>query len=513
MGEPDPGTPSETRRIRRTDHIVQPLAIVAIAVGVVALAGWFAESDYLASFGSGYYPSAPQEAVSFIVLGVALFFLTLDQGWANWFVGIAGGATCVFGGLHLAAYFGGMDLGFDPRCASSWALDRSPIAAGKMCVATALGLFLIGGALLLLSFRRRGRIVNGLVGCLAVAPPAIGLVFTLGYLHGAPLLYDGSGVPSPLPSMIGLLALGGGVLTFLGPDVLPLRPLYGSSVQAMLLRTFVPFTAITVCVVVIMTDVMDVAEGAVAPTFTAVLALLATLVASLICARIARNVGGRLERAQEQIRLEVEERRRAEADVRASYEKLKKTLDGTVHAMALTVEKRDPYTAGHQRRVSRLACAIAQEMGLSEEQIEGIRIGALLHDVGKISVPGRILLKPGRLTDEEFGIIKTHPQVGYEILREIDFGWPTAEMVLQHHERMNGTGYPSGSRGDDILLEARIIVVADVVEAISSHRPYRPALGTEAALREISENRGILYDADVVDACVQLFRSQKFELE
>ena len=184
--------------------------------------------------------------------------------------------------------------------------------------------------------------------------------------------------------------------------------------------------------------------------------------------------------------------------------KLKIALDGAIKAVACTTELRDAYTAAHQQRVARLALGIAQEMGLSQEQIEAVYMAASIHDVGKIRIPAEILSKPGSLTGEELNIVKSHCQAGYDILKTIEFPFPIAQMVLQHHERMNGSGYPSGISGDDILLEARILSVADVVEAMATHRPYRPSLGEQSALAEIKKNRGILYDSEVVDACVKV---------
>jgi PAS domain S-box-containing protein/putative nucleotidyltransferase with HDIG domain len=191
---------------------------------------------------------------------------------------------------------------------------------------------------------------------------------------------------------------------------------------------------------------------------------------------------------------------------------LRKALGGTIEAMALTVETRDPYTAGHQRRVSNLARGIATEMGVSKEQIQGVRMAGVIHDIGKISVPGEILSKPGNISQNELGIIKEHPQVGYNILKTVDFPWPIAQIVLQHHERMDGSGYPNGISGENILLEARILAVADVVEAMASHRPYRAALGINLALNEISKNRGSFYDSKVVDACLRLFNEKGYRL-
>jgi HD-GYP domain-containing protein (c-di-GMP phosphodiesterase class II) len=178
----------------------------------------------------------------------------------------------------------------------------------------------------------------------------------------------------------------------------------------------------------------------------------------------------------------------------------------------MVVEMRDPYTAGHQKRVAGLARAIGEELGLPADRRDGLHTAGLIHDLGKISVPAEILSKPSKLTAIEFSMIKVHPQAGFDILKSIEFPWPVARMVLEHHERLDGTGYPGGLRGEDILLESRILAVADVVEAISSHRPYRPALGIEAALDEIEVRRGIFYDAAVVDACRRLFREKGFRL-
>jgi PAS domain S-box-containing protein/putative nucleotidyltransferase with HDIG domain len=207
------------------------------------------------------------------------------------------------------------------------------------------------------------------------------------------------------------------------------------------------------------------------------------------------------------------ERGKAVAQLSQSVEKLKATLEKTVNALASTAAKRDPYTAGHQQRVTKLAVALAKEMNVPPDQIDGIRIAGLLHDIGKISVPAEILSKPTKLTEAEFNIVKTHCQIGHDILADIDFPWSIATIVLQHHERINGAGYLGGLKGDEILLEARILAVADVVEAMSSHRPYRPARGIDAALEEIKQNRGILYDRAVVDACINLFEKKNFKFE
>jgi putative nucleotidyltransferase with HDIG domain len=206
-------------------------------------------------------------------------------------------------------------------------------------------------------------------------------------------------------------------------------------------------------------------------------------------------------------------RRQAEEQVQQSCQKLEKTLEGTIQAIRAMGDTRDRYTAGHQQRVTELACAIAEAMALSSEQVQAVHVAGLLHDVGKIRLPTEILTKPGRLNEIEFAMIRTHPKAGYNILKSIEFPWPIAKTVLQHHERVNGTGYPDGVRGEEILMEARILAVADVVEAMSSHRPYRPALGLDKALDEITKNSGVLYDRRVVDACVRVFREGGFSFK
>jgi putative nucleotidyltransferase with HDIG domain len=200
-------------------------------------------------------------------------------------------------------------------------------------------------------------------------------------------------------------------------------------------------------------------------------------------------------------------------NIRQKHSDLQKVIDGIIHAMSLVVETRDPYTAGHQRRVAELARAIAGEMGLLEWQVMGVYISGLLHDVGKVAVPTEILSKPGKINQNEFSIIKNHCRIGYDILQRIEFPWPVTRAVLQHHERMNGTGYPAGLSGEEIIVEARILGVADVVEAMSSHRPYRPALGLDSALEEITAGRGVLYDIDVVDACLKLLKKNEPEFD
>ncbi|MCX5849167.1 MAG: HD-GYP domain-containing protein [Deltaproteobacteria bacterium] len=208
---------------------------------------------------------------------------------------------------------------------------------------------------------------------------------------------------------------------------------------------------------------------------------------------------------------EIIEHKMAEEELQRTLDILKKSIGVTIHAMVCAVEARDPYTAGHQLRSANLASAIAEEMGLSQDKIDGINMASSIHDIGKLSIPTEILTKPTKLTNLEFSLIKEHPSSGYEMLKNVESPWPLAQIVYQHHERMDGSGYPRKLKGDEILMESRVLAVSDVVEAMASHRPYRPSLGIDAALEEIEKNRGILYDNVVVDACLKLFRQKNYK--
>ncbi|MBU2098281.1 MAG: HD-GYP domain-containing protein, partial [Gammaproteobacteria bacterium] len=209
---------------------------------------------------------------------------------------------------------------------------------------------------------------------------------------------------------------------------------------------------------------------------------------------------------------DITERVAAEQKTLEYARQITRTMQDTVNAVIKMLELRDLYTAGHSRRVGELSAAIASELGYDKDSQEGLRIAGLLHDIGKVGVPGEILTKPTRLTDGEFHLVKEHVDFGYQTLKDIDFPWPVADIVHQHHERMNGSGYPAGLRGDDIMMQARIVAVADVIESMASHRPYRPSRGIYMALEEIEHNAGDLYDKQVVAACLKLFREKGYQL-
>jgi PAS domain S-box-containing protein len=205
-------------------------------------------------------------------------------------------------------------------------------------------------------------------------------------------------------------------------------------------------------------------------------------------------------------------RKLAEEELLRTLESLRKAVGATIQVMVLAVEARDPYTAGHQLRTADLARTIATDMGLTQDKIDAIRMAGSIHDIGKLYVPSELLTKPSRLTDIELSLIKEHSRRGYEMLKDVESPWPLAEIIYQHHERMNGTGYPRNLKGDDILMEARILAISDVIESMGSHRPYRPSLGIEAALEEIEKNRGTFYDTGAVDACLRVFREKGYQL-
>jgi len=211
------------------------------------------------------------------------------------------------------------------------------------------------------------------------------------------------------------------------------------------------------------------------------------------------------------VAVDITQRKKAKVDLKESYIRLKKLFSETVKGLASAAEMRDPYTAGHQRRVAALAVKIAEQLNLDQDTIDGVYLTALIHDIGKIFIPTAILSKPGQLTDIEMKLIQHHSKAGYDVLKNIDFPWPVADIILQHHEKMDGSSYPAGLKGEEILLEARIICVADVIEAMASHRPYRPSKGIDFALAEIEKNKGKFYDEDVVNACITLFKDLNFE--
>lgn len=220
------------------------------------------------------------------------------------------------------------------------------------------------------------------------------------------------------------------------------------------------------------------------------------------------NIAGYVERFTDSTAF-----RRVKQALNLSHDRLRRNMGAIIQAISTTIEKRDPYTAGHQRRVTKLCRAIATRMGFDWERIQGLRMAAAIHDLGKINIPSAILNKPGPISEHEMAIIQMHPYTGYEILKDIQFPWPLAETIYQHHERLDGSGYPRHLKGDQILLEARILAVADVVESISSFRPYRPELGMEAALAEIESNKGVLYDSSVVEICTSLIKMNGFDYE
>jgi putative nucleotidyltransferase with HDIG domain len=234
------------------------------------------------------------------------------------------------------------------------------------------------------------------------------------------------------------------------------------------------------------------------------------VIASILGAWYLVTVSLKRKKLEAEREIAVELLNRSDKKLQQSSQKLQKAMEGTINAMSLTTEIRDPYTAGHQQRVAKLAVAIATEMQLSEEQVEGIKMAGSLHDIGKIAIPAEILSKPGKLKENEFNLIKDHCEAGYDLVKSIDFSWPVAAVILQHHERMDGSGYPNGLKREEIMGESAILAVADVIESMVSHRPYRPAHNVEKALLEIIQGKGTLYHPEVVEACLKLFQEKRF---
>lgn len=228
--------------------------------------------------------------------------------------------------------------------------------------------------------------------------------------------------------------------------------------------------------------------------------------------RVSEN-SARLMEVNKELMEEINVRKQLEEEFKRGIEKFRNSWKGVMQTLALSAESKDLYSVGHQKRVANIACCIAREMALSKEKVEGVYLAALLHDIGKVSIPTEILCKQGKLTKAEYDMIKVHPKMGYEILNEVEFSYPIAKIVLQHHEKIDGSGYPMGLTDEEILLEAKIIAVADVLEAMSSHRAYRPSLGLDKALEEISNNKGVLYDGEVADACLVAFIEKGFRFE
>jgi len=273
--------------------------------------------------------------------------------------------------------------------------------------------------------------------------------------------------------------------------------LTGPTVRARLMRAFLPLTAGAILIQgllhVVLPEFFNLGH-ALASALLAIFFLAVTFVVVVL-------TSGEIARALDH----------AEEALKSSIAQLQRALDGTVTALSTATETRDPYTANHHQRVAQLACAIAEELGFTKDRQEGLRVMAFLHDIGKMAVPAEILSKPGKLSEHERNIIRVHSQVSFEILKEIEFPWPVAQAALQHHERLDGSGYPHGIAGPDIIMEARILAVADVVEAMVSHRPYRPALTIDQVLKEIARKQGILYDPEVVEACLRLFGERGFQ--
>jgi len=483
--------------VRTWQYVAAGFIAAMAAVGSV---GWLIGARSLAGQISDYVPMVPVTALCLALLAFALTTRVASSKRGVLAVSVL--ATVItLAVLELADAFTGLHVAPERIFAAASELigARQP---GRMSPPVALCLILLAGALLLSrSSRPRVRWSSQI---LALAVGNVGFVLCVGYAYGTPLFYSLLASPPALPTSIGLTVLGVAI-ALQSADRLPLRIFLGDSVRAQLLRAVLPTLGAVIIAIGIL-DISNIRSGSVQnPMITSELYLLAIGAVSVMLLRSATRVGRRLDASDEARRL-------ALADLAASNTSLEHMVHDVAGAMGRIGEARDPYTQGHEERVAALARLIAEDLGLPRDAVEGIEMAGLLHDIGKLRVPTEILSKPGRLSEVEFALIKEHCAQGYEILKDIAFPWAIAETVLQHHERADGSGYPRGLRGDEILPAARILAVADVVEAMASYRPYRPALGIEAAIAEIRDGAG-RYDAAVAASCIGLYERGALSFE
>jgi putative nucleotidyltransferase with HDIG domain len=468
------------------------LALLVVAIAVIGLAGWAAGVRVFAGQFGTYRAMVPVTALCLIALASALLIRLVASECGA--VGRVAAAVVIAAvALDLTDALTGLHVAPDRLFATAAELTGAQ-QVGRISPVVSVCLALLSVALLLSDSAEPVR--RSIAHLLALGVGNLGFVLCVGYAYNAPMLYSVLASPPALPSSI-TLALLGLAIGLLTADRLPLAVFQGDSVRAQLMRAVLP-TVVGATVAFALLDVvdirMDIAQG---PVVASAIFFLSIGVVSLTVLRSASKVGARVDRADEALHEAIE-------DLAASNSALEKMVHDVVTAMGRVVEARDPYTQGHEQRVAAIARLIAVDLGLPALVVEGVWMAGLLHDIGKLHVPVEILTKPGKLSAIEFDLIKQHPIHGFEILKDIAFPWQIPEAVLQHHERADGSGYPRGLRGDEILRSARILAVADVVEAMASNRPYRAALGLEAAIAEIKAHSE-RYDPEVVASCIGLY--------
>ncbi len=467
-------------------------ALLVVCIATTGLVGWLVGMRSLAGQIATYNAMVPITAVCLIIFGAA-FLLRLALPDRVAITRAAAAAIFAIIVLELTDVLTGLHVAPDRLFAAATELSGAR-QIGRMSPAVAVCLAALGVALVLSSSTRPLR--RSASHILALVIGNVGFVLCVGYAYNTPLLYSAMASPPALPTSFALAILGF-ACALLTADRFPLRVFVGDSVRPQLLRAVLP-TLVGTIIAFAMLDVVDNRLGIEhGPLVTSVVFLVSIVAVSVTVLRSTATVGRSVEGADQALRT-------ASMELASSNTALEHMVHDVAGAMGRVVEARDPYTKGHEERVAIISRLIAEDLGLPSSVVEGIEMAALLHDIGKLHIPAEILTKPGRLSAAEFDLIKEHPRQGFAILKDIAFPWQISDAVLQHHERTDGSGYPMGLRGDEILPAARILAVADTIEAMASDRPYRPAIGIGPAIAEIRENSE-RYDPAVVASCIGLY--------
>jgi putative nucleotidyltransferase with HDIG domain len=477
------------RPSRRVRIGVLASTFVVLLLSALGLVGQLSgDLVYAGAFGS-LQPIVPTTAISLIVLAAAVS-VRIHTPRRRGFITAACAAVGAVAALELVDWVTSIRVAPDRLFATSLEMDSG---TGRMSPLVAVALAAVAAALVLSYSARRGH--RELSQWMALMVGNGGFVLCVGFAFGSPILENMGPWPPALPAAVSLMLLGLAAAA-LTADTGPLSVFVGDSVRAQLMRAVMPVVIGTALAFAAVDSVHHLLGIEQSPMLAGAIPIVGIVAVSLVTAKVAQRVGGRIDSA---------DAAREEALVQLEHgnERLERMLHDVVLAMDRAVEVRDPYTQGHERRVAALSRRIAKEMGLSGQDVEGVEIAALLHDIGKLRVPAGILAKPRKLTGPEMALVREHAACGADILSDIDFPWPIAKVVGQHHERLDGSGYPKGLVGDEIHEYARILAAADVIEAMSSHRPWRPSLGVDAAMDEIrGEAHG--YDPRVISACERL---------
>jgi putative nucleotidyltransferase with HDIG domain len=508
----EPLASSQTHAPEAKDKLRRAAATCGGLAFVVALAGlflWLAQGDKTTGFGHRFVPMAPTTAILLTIVSLSALQRLLYRSNATLqrLVTVLSGIVMAVAVWIFAARISGRILSLEHLLAPHHASTAGPLR-GIMSPVTAMLIAITCAALLLAVFSDGWPLKHALRMLLAASVFLAGLIVVVGYAYDTPFLYGAKTIPVSLTAGVAFAFLGLCLTGSLQTDRWPLTHVVSPTIRDRLLRVFLPLVVAIVIVVGVFEERLPQSGN---PAQNALLAAVASgAIMALIVVRLAARIGGQADRTVSRHAIVADDATALAAELAVGAGQLQRALTSTVAALGATVELRDPYTAGHQRRVAELSCAIAVELGWDEAQIEALRTAALLHDIGKIVVPAEILSKPGRLSSNEMQLIRQHAQAGADTISEIEFGSAIAVMVAQHHERLDGSGYPAGLVDGQILPEARLLAVADVVEAMISHRPYRAALPVAAAVAELEDGAGSRYDAPACAAAIRLLGEKGF---